>query len=445
MTPKAKLAFFLILMLTAAAGPFSMQVFLPALPAIQTWFSVDQSTAQLTLSLSMVSIAISTLFYGPVSDRFGRRPVMIAGMALFLGGSLLSTVAPSIGLLIVGRIIQAAGSSSGMVLGRAMVRDAYGAKDAPKVINYLTMAMVTAPMIAPVIGGFLTDGFGWRSNFAVTAMVAAITAVLVITMLQETLPPDARTVAGAGTGSASRAAGSLKTVAQSRRFWGYSLISSLQMAVFFAFISGAPYLMSHVLNRPPSEYGIWFLGVPGLYVAGSFVATRILPVLGLDRSIVWGSLLCALVLPVAAWLYLSLPLTPMLLFVPTYVIAFFQGLVIANGMAGALNAAPHAIGAASGLAGFVQMMISAASAQASGIFVRESIWPLMIVMSACSALAILLLPLIRNGAASDTPAGTLSADRTWNPDSFLPSQPARENRDAYGKTTGRRGGAEKRN
>lgn len=394
MTAKARMAFFLILMLTAAAGPFSMQVFLPALPAIQKWFTVDQATAQLTLSLSMVSIALTTLIYGPLSDRFGRKPVLLGGMALFLGGSVLSTFSPTIEWLIVGRIIQAAGSASGMVLGRAMVRDAYGAAEAPKVINYLTMAMVTAPMVAPVVGGFLTDGFGWRSNFAVTAMYAFVVAILVATMLRETLPPGERTTGEAEVSGARLAARGLRTVAGSRRFWAYALISSLQMAVFFAFISGAPYLMSEALQRPPSEYGVWFLGVPGLFVAGSFVATRILPILGLDRSIVVGSILCALVLPVAIWLYYTLPLTPLLLFGPTYVIAFFQGLVISNGMAGALNASPSAIGAASGLAGFVQMMISAAAAQVSGIFVRESIWPLMIIMVACTVATLLLLPLL---------------------------------------------------
>lgn len=400
MTAKARMAFFLILMLTAAAGPFSMQVFLPALPAIQKWFTVDQATAQLTLSLSMVSIAFTTLIYGPLSDRFGRKPVLVAGMGLFLGGSLLSTFSPTIEWLIVGRIIQAAGSASGMVLGRAIVRDAYGATEAPKVINYLTMAMVTAPMLAPVIGGFLTDGFGWRSNFAVAAIYACATTILVIAMLRETLPPEKRTSGDAERSGARLAADGLRTVAGSRRFWGYALVSSLQMAVFFAFISGAPYLMSEILNRPPSEYGIWFLGVPGLFVAGSFAATRILPVLGLDRSIVTGSILCALVLPVAIWLYDTFPLTPMLLFGPTYVIAFFQGLVISNGMAGALNASPKAIGAASGLAGFVQMMISATAAQLSGIFVHGSIWPLMIIMTVCMVACLLLLPMLRGDSGA---------------------------------------------
>lgn len=408
MTARSKAAFFLILMLSVAAGPFSMQVFLPALPDIQKSFQVSQATAQLTLSLSMVSIAIFTLLYGPLSDRFGRKPVLVGGMVLFLGGSLLSTFAPSIGALVVGRIIQAAGSGSGMVLGRAMVRDAYGANEAPKLIHYLTMAMVTAPMIAPVIGGFLTDGFGWRSNFAVTAVLAALIVSMVILMLRETLPSSKRSHSAEGALRQS-ALGGLRIVSRSRAFWGYALVSSFNMAVFFAFVSGAPYLMSEGLNRPASEYGLWFLGVPGMYVAGSFLAARLLGTIGLDRSIVWGAVLCAVFLAIGAVLYWALPLTPALLFVPTYFISFFQGLVISNGVAGAINTTPSAVGAASGLVGFVQMMISAVAAQIAGIFVTDCIWSLIIIMTICTGITLALLPMIRGAESTRTGAQTPSS------------------------------------
>ena len=302
MTVRAKAAFFLILMLMTAAGSFSMQVFLPALPAIQHSFGVSQSFVQLTLSLSMVSIAVSTLFYGPLADRYGRKPVLVAGMLLFLAGSLLSTFAPSVTLLIVGRVAQAAGAAAGMVLSRTIIRDVYGAEDAPKAINYLTIAMVIAPMVAPVIGGFLTEGFGWRANFAATAALALLVGALVVGLLHETLSSAER--ARFREGSIARSAlGGLRQVARSRRFWGYTLISSFSMAIFFAFVAGAPYLMSGLLQRPPSEYGLWFLGIPGMFAGGSFAATRLLNTLGLDRSIVLGGIMGAFALAVAAGLY----------------------------------------------------------------------------------------------------------------------------------------------
>ena len=394
MTLRAKAAFFLVLMLMTASGAFSMQVFLPALPAIQRSFSASQSFVQLTLSLSMVAIAVSTLFYGPLSDRYGRKPVLVCGMALFLAGSLVCAAAPSVALLILGRIAQAAGAAAGMVLGRAIVRDVYGAEDAPKAINYLTIAMVIAPMVAPVIGGFLTEDFGWRANFTATAALALLVGALVVGLLRETLPTAAR--AQFREGSIARAAvGGLRQVAQSRRFWGYTLISAFSMAIFFAFVAGAPYLMNGPLGRPPSEYGLWFLGVPGLFAVGSFAATRMLNTIGLDRSVMLGAILGAFTLAVATGLYGLFALTPALLFVPAYAIAFFQGMIIPNGVAGAINASPGTFGAASGLVGFVQMTVSAAAAQLSGAVVADSIWPLVAIMAVCAGLALVLLPLIR--------------------------------------------------
>ncbi len=290
MTVRAKAALFLILMLTAAAGPFSMQVFLPALPAIQRSFGASQSFVQLTLSQSMVAIAVSTLLYGPLSDRYGRKPVLVGGILLLLAGSLVCAAAPSVALLILGRIAQAAGAAAGMVLSRAIVRDVYGAEDAPKAINDLTIAMVIAPMIALVAGGFLTEDYDWRANSTVTAALALLVGVLVVGLLHETLSSAAR--AQFREGSIARSAlGGLRQVAQSRRFWGYTLISAFSMAIFFAFVAGAPYLMSNLPGRPPSEYGLWFLGVPGLFAVGSFAATRLLNTLGMDRSIMLGGIM----------------------------------------------------------------------------------------------------------------------------------------------------------
>lgn len=409
MTLRAKAAFFLVLMLMTAAGSFSMQVFLPALPAIQQSFGSSQSFVQLTLSLSMVAIAVSTLFYGPLSDRFGRKPVLVCGMGLFVAGSLLATFAPSVALLIVGRVAQAAGGAAGMVLSRTIVRDVYGAAEAPKAINYLTIAMVIAPMVAPVVGGFLTEDYGWRATFAATALLALLVGTLVVGLLHETLPPAAR--ARSRDGSIVRLAlGGLRQVSQSRRFWGYTLISTFSMAIFFAFVAGAPYLMNGLLGRPPSEYGLWFLGVPGLFATGSFAATRLLNTIGLDRSIMLGGILGALTLAVTAGLYGLFALTPALLFVPAYAIAFFQGLMIPNGVAGAINASPGAFGAASGLVGFVHMIVSAGAAQLSGAIVGDSVWPLVAIMAVCSGLALFLLPLIRSRPDVPEPAAVSPAD-----------------------------------
>ena len=181
-------SFVLVLVLATALGPFAMQVFLPALPAIQADFGVRAATAQLAFSLSALAIAVATLFYGPLSDRFGRRPALIGGLLVYLAGSLLCAVAPTIALLIVGRIVQAAGGCAGIVLSRAIVRDLYSRDQSAAMLAYITMAMVAAPMMAPVLGGLLTDLAGWRSVFLAGVGVGVLILVAVRMALAETAP-----------------------------------------------------------------------------------------------------------------------------------------------------------------------------------------------------------------------------------------------------------------
>ena len=148
-----------------ALAPFSLQIFLPALPAIQASFAVTPGIVQLALSLSILANAIANLAYGPLSDHFGRRPVLLVGLAAFIVGSLACALAPSIELLIVARIVQSIGGAAGMVLARAIVRDLYDRERSASIIAYLTMAMVVAPMLAPTIGAVLLDVASWRAIF----------------------------------------------------------------------------------------------------------------------------------------------------------------------------------------------------------------------------------------------------------------------------------------
>ena len=179
----------LVLVLATAIGPFALQVFLPALPAIQADFAVSAATAQLVFSLSAFSIAVSTLFYGPISDRVGRRPALIGGLVVYLAGSVLCAVAPTISVLIVGRIVQAAGGCAGIVLTRAIVRDLYSLDRSAAVLAYITMAMVAAPMVAPALGGLLTDTAGWRMVFVVGAALGVVIMAAVHRGLPETSQP----------------------------------------------------------------------------------------------------------------------------------------------------------------------------------------------------------------------------------------------------------------
>lgn len=374
--------FLVALVAVTALGPLAMQIFVPALPFIQSGFGVPAGTAQLALSLSMASIALSTLAYGPLSDRYGRRPVLIVGLGVFLLGSLLCAVAPNVELLILGRVVQAAGGTAGMVLARAMVRDVYAQERVASVIAYITIAMVVAPMFAPAIGGLLTDLYGWRSNFLFVALVGVGVIALVVLRLAEThtRPPSHPGVAGMLEGFA--------LLLRSPVFCGYAFAGAFGLSAFFSFISAAPYLMAQSLGRPAAEYGVWFIAISIAFMAGNGVTARLSPRLGIDRMIVVGCAVGLAGIALMASLALMGAFSPWSIFGPTVIIIFGNGLAMANLQAGALGVFPHSAGTASGLSGFLQMAIAACFAQAVGTLQDGTPWPMIGFMSAALILAL---------------------------------------------------------
>jgi DHA1 family bicyclomycin/chloramphenicol resistance-like MFS transporter len=369
--------FVAVLVLATALGPFAMQVFLPALPAIQEDFAVGAATAQLAFSLSAFAIAVATLFYGPVSDRTGRRPALIGGLLVYLAGSLICALAPTIGTLILGRIVQAAGGCAGIVLARAIVRDLYSLDQSATVLAYITMAMVVAPMLAPALGGLLTDLAGWRSVFVAGILVGGLILVAVRAELGET-------ARGIGRPQARGAGRSFGALLRSPLFMGYALQGAFAMSVFFAFMAAAPYLMVKVMGRPASEYGLMFVMVSAAFMAGNFVAARLSARHGVDRMILAGCLgslagaVLTLVLMLAGWW------SPWAVFLPTALGAFGQGISVPNTQAAFVSVDPQAVGTASGLGGFLQMGLAAAVAQIVGSIQTGTPYPMSVGMVLCA-------------------------------------------------------------
>ena len=373
----------LILVVATAIGPFSMQIFLPALPAIQSGFAVSAATAQLAFSLSALAMAVATLIYGPLSDRLGRRPALIAGLVIFLAGSLICAFANSIELLILGRVVQAAGGCAGMVLGRAIVRDLYDRERSAAAIAYITMAMVVAPMLAPAIGGVLTDLFDWPAVFLLGGALGVLVLIAVRGHLPETLVPRDRPT------TFSVMLGDFKTLIRLPAFLGFAFQGGFSMAVFFSFLAAAPYVMITVLERPPSEYGLMFIVVSAAFMAGNFTTARLGRRLGIDRMVLGGSAgtlfgACVLLLLVPA-----VYITPWALFLPMMLIAFTQGVSMPNSLAAVISLRPDLAGAASGLAGFLQMGTAALVAQIIGSIQSGSPYPMAIGMLVSAALMML--------------------------------------------------------
>jgi DHA1 family bicyclomycin/chloramphenicol resistance-like MFS transporter len=372
-----------VLVLATALGPFAMQVFLPALPAIQAGFASSPAATQLTFSLSTLAIAFATLIYGPLSDRVGRRPALLGGLLVYLLGTALCALAPDLELVILGRIVQAAGGCAGMVLSRAIVRDLFPRERAAEALAWITMAMVVAPMAAPAAGGLLVDLWGWRSIFLLGFLAGAAVLLACRAALVETARP------GATAGGSATMLGAFAILLRHRGFQGYALQAACSMAVFFGFLAAAPFLVVETYRRPAVEYGLLFVMVSGAFMAGNFAAARLSARLGSERMILLGSAGSLAASATALALALGGVWTPLALFLPTAAGGFAQGLAMPNAQAAIVSVHPGLAGSAAGLAGFLQMATAALAAQLVGSLSIGSPVPVTFAMTLCAGLALL--------------------------------------------------------
>ncbi|MEO9899834.1 multidrug effflux MFS transporter [Nisaea sp.] len=388
MTAQRKAPPILVLIIATATGPLALNLFVPSMPGLVPIFGTDYHTVQYTLTLYLAGIAIGQLLYGPISDRIGRRPTLLAGLAIYTLASLLCAFAGSIEWLITGRIFQALGGCAGMVLGRAIVRDVYEREEAAPVIAFITMAMAVAPMIGPAIGGFLDSAFGWYAGFYVVAAMGGAALAYAIPTLHETHHARAERI---DVRSIARSYGALLT---SRAYLGYTLNTSFSIGCFFAFLSSAPYVTIEILKIPPHVYGFFFIIVSLAYISGNFVATRISRRLGIDRMILLGccfSMGGALVLTALATLEF---LSALAIFLPFALVAFGNGMSQPNAIAGAVSVNPLIAGAASGLMGFMQMVFGGVATVTVGYFQNDTDFialAVTVMIGACCALACLFL------------------------------------------------------
>ena len=381
----ARPSFILLLVMVAAVSPLGINLYLPSMPGMARMLQVDYASIQFTLSVYIAAIALGQLIIGPISDRYGRRPVLLGGLAIFVVGSAICMLAPDIRTLIAGRIIQAVGGCAGITLSRAIVRDLYDRDRAASMIGYVTMGMAVAPMVAPTIGGVLEAAFDWRAGFAFLTLFGIGTLWATYRGLHETAPRVGE------ASSASALARDYAWLLRSRVFWGFALTAGASAAAFFAFVGGGAYVIINLMGKTPVEYGMYFALVSVGYMAGNFGSGRYAIRFGPRRMMLTGVLASMSAALLMAALHAAGVMHPLAIFLPMLVMAMGNGLTLPSCIAGAVSVRPDVAGAASGLAGSIQMGAGAVVAAVVGMQLQGSAWPLILGLVACTVFSFLTL------------------------------------------------------
>lgn len=360
-----------LLALLTAIGPLSVDLYLPSLPAIGAALDATPAAVGLTVSFYLIGFAAGQLAYGPLSDRHGRKPVMFAAMLIYCVATLACALAPTIATLIAARAVQAFGSSGAIVLSRAVVRDLYDGPRAGRELSLMAMIMGLAPIVAPAIGSVLQAAFGWRacSFFLVLAGVAAAAAVR--WLLPETLRKREHT-------PSSGLLASIGVVARNRRALAYIGMIAGGYGGLFAFISGSPFVLQSVYALDPFGYALAFALASVGFIGGSWLATKLVVRIGIDRTIGCGVLAFAVA---SAAMIAATALAPRAVagFVaPMTLYLFGLGLAMPQALAGALQPFPERAGAASSLIGCVQQAVAASTGALVAHALGLTAWPLVI-------------------------------------------------------------------
>jgi DHA1 family bicyclomycin/chloramphenicol resistance-like MFS transporter len=354
---KAPPGFIPLLVALSGLGPMSMQAIMPALPALATFFREDIAVAQLTISLYLVGLACSQLLVGPLSDKFGRRPVILVGLGLMVLSNVAGIFATTLPQLVAARVVQALGAASGLAVGRAMIRDLYDRDRAASMIGLVVGSMMIAPMIGPFIGGTLETVYGWRTIFWFLGLVS-----LVIFLWAWFILPETRRVQ---TGPAAGFLNDVRALAASPQYYGFVIAQALAAGTFFIFASGGAYVAIMQMGRSSAEYGAWFALGSIAYMAGNLSSSRLTPKIGSSRMI-WIGLTIQIIGSALnlTWGLVGLNVYPSWFFITQMIVAYGNGYVMSNLAAGAVSVRPQAAGTASGVMGFVQMGFGAIVSQA---------------------------------------------------------------------------------
>jgi len=374
----------------ALINPLAVHLFMPVIPAVKAAFDVSSAVAQLTFSVALFVMAFATLVYGSLADRFGRRPVLLSGLFLFLVGSVISVLADTALVLVIGRLVQAVGAGCGMTMARTIARDAFGADRLIKVLAYLTMFSTIGPMISPPIGGFLVDMFGWRSVFGFALAVASVITVTTFIGISETRPATAtgQTIAGILYGYVA--------LFSHLRFAAFVLQSGFTTGAFMTVASASASLMPEYLHRPATEFGLYFLLFPVGFLTGNLISSRLSTRVSIEIMVCVGSVITFAAIAVQAGLLLSGAMTPLAIFLPGTFLTMGQGIALPYGQAGAMAIIPRLAGTSAGIGVFMQFFGGASFSQLYGFLADGTPVPMVAIATTTGALGMIVgtIPLL---------------------------------------------------
>lgn len=352
------------LVLIAAMSAVPMNMFVAALPAMAKFYDTSYGIMQLAITGYLFMTGITQMVAGPLSDRFGRRPVLLGAFALFIAASIGCALAPSIEVFLFFRGVQAV-SASGVALSRTIARDMVGSARAASLIGYVTMGMALAPMMSPPIGGVLQEHFGWQSNFYLMAIVGAAIFTVMWVDLGETNKTRSSSIAAQWR--------MYPELLRSQRFWGYALTSAFSAGGFFAFLGGAPYVGVQVYGLSPSILGLFF-AIPAVgYMLGNGVSGRFAATIGIQNMILVGCGVSSAMLFAALLVQYAGFTHPIAFFGFTFFIGFGNGMTLPSANVGLMSIKPELAGSASGLGGALMTFFGAGtSALSIAILVRST-------------------------------------------------------------------------